>query len=166
MPIAKLPQPYGLRIEMIRAAGYSGQELLAVLLAADSEELRDQINKDISWDVFLEYVKEEWLTVKTAVLYGYRYKFLTIGGLKDLLSIRFRREEGVDYRFDGEQVEGLLLGQEELEALMELLAVNWNIDQGIEQSIELLNKGPLIKASDAVQVSVTIRHTRTNVLTG
>ncbi|MNI81740.1 hypothetical protein D3C73_1383840 [compost metagenome] len=139
---------------MIRASGFDVHELLAVLQAGDAQALRDQVNGEIGWDVFLEYAKEEWLTVKTAVLHGYRYKFLTIGGLKDLLSIRFHKEEGRDYSFDGEEVDGLMLEQAELEALKGFLAVNWSFAGVVDES-----------GSDGV-VRVKIRHSRSNVLAG
>jgi hypothetical protein len=127
MPTAKLPQPYGLRIELIRAGGLTDLEALKVLQEGDKETLVSRVSGEISWDGFLEYAKEEWLTVKTAIANGYRYKFLTIGGLKDLLSIRFGREAERDYTFDGGVVEGLRLAPEEYEALRGYLAVNWSL---------------------------------------
>lgn len=127
MPTAKLPQPYGLRIELIRAGGLSDPEALRILQAGDKEALISRVSGEIGWDGFLDYAKEEWLTVKTAVLSGYRFKFLTIGGLKDLLSIRFGKEDGVDYQFNGEEISALLLTQEERRALHALMPVNWQL---------------------------------------
>lgn len=132
MPEAKLPQPYGLRIEIIRAGGFADEELLRLLQAGDAQALRNKVNERISWDSFLEYARTEWPAVREAVLHGYRFTFLTIGGLKDLLSIRFGKEEARDYSFDGAEIAGLRLTPGQFEELKNCLSANWCI---IEQQL-------------------------------
>jgi hypothetical protein len=142
----KLPQPYALRIEMIRAKGFSDRELLALLEQSDSAELLAKVDAELNWDNFLDYVGEHWDTVKTAVLDGYQFSFISIGGIKNLLSIRFKKVEDQDYRFDGTCIEQLKLSNADLRLFRSLVpSTHWNIieigtdpeDGVIELKIEL-----------------------------
>lgn len=127
MSMVKLPQPYALRLEVIRAKGFSDREMLELLRRLDSRELQEKVNSELKWDSFLDYVQEQWETVKTAVLEGYRFSFITIGGLKSLLSIRFQKAEGEDYFFTGNRIEQLKLNAADLQLLRSLVPeMHWN----------------------------------------
>lgn len=146
MPIARLPQPYGLRIEMIRAGGFSDQELLKLVGSGTEKTLKEQVNSEIGWAGFLDYAQEDWITISTAVRSGYRFKFLTIGGLKDLLSIRHGKEEGKDYVYDGTRISGLKLNPSEYSRLEAILPANWSLAKELPQ------------ADDSGPVAVSISH--------
>ncbi|GIP41223.1 hypothetical protein J31TS4_45030 [Paenibacillus sp. J31TS4] len=125
MEAVKLPQPYGLRLEMIRAKGYTSEQIVALLGKDSAEALREQVGQEGNWDGFLDYVREHRGEVETALTTGYRFKFLTIGGVRSLLTIRFGKEEGKDFRFGGMFLEDVRLCPEELAELRELVPRHW-----------------------------------------
>lgn len=141
--MTRLPQPYALRIEMIRAKGFSEQEVLALLERGDAAELAAKVNAELSWDPFIAYVREHWETFQAAVLNGYRFSFMTIGGMKSLLEIRFNKTEKQDYRSHKRGIEGLKLSLSELQTFRKFVpSAQWAIEE---------------KATDAAGQAVEVR---------
>ncbi|WP_334075531.1 MULTISPECIES: hypothetical protein [Paenibacillus] len=99
--LTSLPQPYALRLEMIRAAGYSDREVISWIENKDAPGLKEKVNPDVDWEEFLAYAHQSGEAMRKAITEGYRFKFITAGGLQSLLRIRFGLQTGEDYRFDG-----------------------------------------------------------------
>jgi hypothetical protein len=127
MPLAKLPQPYALRMEMIRAKGYADHEVLAMIELYDAELLKVKVDAEVNWDGFLAYARENADNLKAAVLEGYHFSFITIGGIKSLLSIRFHKTEEQDYLLGGSSIERLTLSAAEFERLRGLVPPHWKM---------------------------------------
>ncbi|MFC4811714.1 hypothetical protein [Paenibacillus sp. GCM10023250] len=120
-----MPQLYALQLERIIARGFSADETLELLRHGSKEELAARIDPKPTWERLLTYAEEHWANVETAVREGYRFSFLTIGGLKSLLEIKFRKREETDYRFTGERIEGLRLADSELALLRSMVPAYW-----------------------------------------
>ncbi|GIP50794.1 hypothetical protein D3C76_405110 [compost metagenome] len=99
-PSVSLPQPYALRLETIRAKGMEENAALELLERNSAAEWQERINPELQWDGFAEYVREHVEEVKQAYLEGYRFKFMTVGGLRSLLQIKFGLQAGQDYVYD------------------------------------------------------------------
>jgi len=128
MPSVKMPQPYALRIERIRAMGYSATELLHLLKRDDAIEKLAEVDAEMDWENFLAYASQHGESMQEAVLHGYRFSYLTFGGLKSLLGIRYKKEEGRDYIVRGNCIEDLALDEDEVPLLQAMLPeVMWEI---------------------------------------
>jgi hypothetical protein len=127
MPLVKLPQPYALRMEMIRAKGYADHEVLALIELYDAERVKDKVDAEVNWDGFLAYARENADNLKAAVLEGYQFSFITIGGIKSLLSIRFHKTEEQDYVSGGSSIDRLTLSAAEFERLRGLVPQHWKM---------------------------------------
>lgn len=112
-----LPQPYALRLEMIRAAGYSDQDAIALIENKDTAALVQNVNPEVNWGEFLDYAHQKREDIRAAIAEGYRFKFITAGGLQSLLRIRFGLQAGEDYRFDGERFTEIRLSEPNFELL-------------------------------------------------
>lgn len=126
MSKTKLPQPYGLRLEMIRGAGYSDHEILKAIERSDASELHKKVDPEVSWDGLFNYAKEHRDALEKAVLDGYQFTFITIGGLKDLLAIRFGKNEEQDYRFGGTYIDRLRMNAADYLLLRDLVPNHWD----------------------------------------
>ncbi|MBO7747215.1 hypothetical protein I8J29_23715 [Paenibacillus sp. MWE-103] len=120
-----MPQLYALQLERILARGFSADETLALLWHGSKDELATRIDPEPTWERLLTYAGEHWANVEAAVRGGYRFSFLTIGGLMSLLAIKFRKREETDYRFTGERIEGLRLTGSELALLRSMVPTYW-----------------------------------------
>ncbi|WP_178020516.1 hypothetical protein [uncultured Paenibacillus sp.] len=129
VPYASLPQPYALRLEMIRAKGIEVAAVLELLDRNNAAEWQQRMNPKLQWDGFAEYVREHVDEVKQAYLEGYRFKFMTVGGLRNLLKIKFGLQAGQDYAFDesGNRFSGVKLKTEDYQNLRMLTPDYWEI---------------------------------------
>ncbi|GIO88247.1 hypothetical protein J25TS5_51790 [Paenibacillus faecis] len=112
-----LPQPYALRLEMIRAAGYSNQEAISLIENKDTATLVQNVNPEVNWGEFLDYAHQNREDIRAAIAQGYRFKFITAGGLQSFLRISFGLQAGEDYRFDGERFTEIGLSEPDFELL-------------------------------------------------
>ncbi|WP_410772331.1 hypothetical protein [Fontibacillus sp. BL9] len=125
MAQAKLPQPFALRMELIRSKGYSDLEVVSFIERGNGEELKSHVDPELNWGDFLEYARENFGTLKTAILEGYQFNFITAGGIQNLLRIRFSLQLVRDYRFDGSTFEGLSLMSQDYQLLRSLVPEHW-----------------------------------------
>ncbi|MFC5652679.1 hypothetical protein ACFPYJ_26885 [Paenibacillus solisilvae] len=131
----KLPQLYALQLERLLAHGLAPSEILELLQTGSEDELAERVNPEVKWERLLTYAKENRAAIEAAVLHGYSFPFITIGGLKSLLAIKFLKLEERDYRFTGQRIEGLQLNPPEYERLRVMVPLYWNfIPADAEQS--------------------------------
>lgn len=126
-PKTSLPQLYALRLERIQAKGIQGAELVKLLERKDSDELQQRVDSELQWDGFVEYLQEHWDDVKQALTEGYRFKFMTVGGLRSLLEIKFGLQAERDYVFDNNRFAGVRLHREAYQQLRALAPDYWEI---------------------------------------
>ncbi|NEW05027.1 hypothetical protein GK047_03205 [Paenibacillus sp. SYP-B3998] len=123
----KLPQPYGLRLEMIRAKGFTDAETIELLKRNNETELLAAIHSEINWEGFIAYNHEHGELLKAAVLDGYQFSFITIGGIKNLLSIKFNKHEGADYEIQGSFITKLKLSEADFLRIRLLVPKHWKL---------------------------------------
>lgn len=139
MELVKLPQPFALRLETIRAKGYSDEEIIALLERSGSTDLKRLIDPELDWREFAEFAALHPGTVRAAVAQGYRFKFITAGGIHNLLRIRFNLLSGPDYHFDGFRFSGLKLTRQDYDLLKNMIPEHWSLPvrDGNEKSNEV-----------------------------
>lgn len=126
-PKASLPQLYALRLEKIQAKGIQGAELVELLERKDAAELQQRVDPELQWDGFVEYLQEHWEEVRQALTEGYRIKFMTVGGLRGLLEIKFGLLPEQDYVFENNRFAGVRLHREDYQQLRWLAPDYWEI---------------------------------------
>lgn len=131
----KLPQLYALQLERMIAHGLSANKIMDLLRAgAESEaELTEAVDPNVKWERLLTFAQDNLQLMESAVSDGYRFPFITIGGIKNLLAIKYRKREGADYRFPGDRIEGLRLNGAELELLRSMIPTYWVFTRGDSQ---------------------------------
>lgn len=131
-----LPQPYALRLELIRSRGYSNREVLDLVERRDEAKLKEQINAELGWVDFLEYANAHAAEFAAAVWRGYTFKFMTIGGLRSLLEIKFGLQPERDYQLRAGKFTGLLLDASSCQLLERLTPDYWVISSQPEIAVE------------------------------
>lgn len=125
MAAANVPQPYGLRLEMMLARGLAPAEALALIRRGDAEALGERIHPELKWEGFVAYAQENDGRIEAALLEGFAFPFLTVGGLKQLLSIKFGLVEERDYRYAEGRFEGVRLTTADLAAFRRQVPPYW-----------------------------------------
>lgn len=124
---SKLALNYALMLEMLRANGFSGQEIINLLEEGDAKFL-ERFGEGIpSWKVMVDYYVNNREKCRDALTIGYEISFLTKGALKSLLSIKFGLKESVDFIDTGEFLDQVKITDENLQALQEMISMNWTI---------------------------------------
>jgi hypothetical protein len=121
----KLPQLYALQLERILARGLDSSEVIKLLHTSNEAELAERVDSQVKWVRLLEYAKDNWPVMESAVLEGYSFPFITIGGIKSLLDIKFRKLEGSDYRIADDRLEGLRLTAADYNVLRSMIPSYW-----------------------------------------
>jgi hypothetical protein len=127
MPIAKLPQPYALRLEMLRAKGYSKTEMIEIAVGYNEAEFKELIHSEVDWKGFMTYRHEYKETLVSAIKDGYQFSFITFGGIKNLLAIRFNKLEDADYDIVESTFRNLTLSSEQFQLFRSLVPNHWKM---------------------------------------
>lgn len=138
MEKVKLALNIALMIEMIRAAGYSDDEMIAALKKGD-HRLFEEIGEGIpDWETLIQYAKENWDKTEAAIRHGYKIIFLTFGALRSLLRIKFNLLQEEDYQMADKHLENVKITAKDLESLKSVIAKNWTIvETGYDTEKEL-----------------------------
>ncbi|MCY9660051.1 hypothetical protein P5G65_04225 [Paenibacillus chondroitinus] len=127
MSVVKLPQPYALRLEMISAKGYLKTEITEIVVRYKEAELKELVRSDVDWKGFVTYRDEHLETLLSAINDGYQFSFITFGGIKNLLAIKFNKLEGADYDIVESSFLNLTLSPEQFQLLRFLVPNHWNM---------------------------------------
>lgn len=138
MEKVKLALNIALMIEMIRAAGYSEDEMIAALKKGDHRRF-EEIGEGIpDWETLIQYGKENWDKTEAAIRHGYEITFLTFGALRSLLRIKFNLLQEEDYQMADKHLENVKITAKDLESLKSVIAKNWTIvETGYDAEKEL-----------------------------
>lgn len=136
MEKVKLALNYALMLEMIKAKEFSGPTIVS-LLNEGNEELLESLGEGIpSWKTLVDYYHSNKDKFHQALKHGYEIGFLTKGALKSLLSIKFGMKEGEDFSDTGEYLKGVKMTGDHLQALREIIAMNWTIIPQVENTAD------------------------------
>lgn len=109
-------------IEILRSNDVSKNDILQ---AVENKKVTkfQTYHKDFDFTLLYELQKD----LKDILIKGYQVKFLTLPGLKNLLRMKYDKEEGNDYETKETSLENLSLTKKELEDIKKWLSPNWSV---------------------------------------
>lgn len=126
-------------IETLRANGITNEEIIAGVKAKDVTGWK-QINEKFDFEQLIVLAEKDLASFEKAVNDGYIVKFVTVGGLERLLSLKFGKEAGKDYQKKQTGAAGLNLDEASLNELEQILSLNWKIEKEAEGISVLLKE--------------------------
>lgn len=114
------------QLETLRSKGLTDETLLTALKEKDLKILTDT---DDSYDYkeLIEAAEDNEDSFQEAVQSGYRVKFLSIYGIKNLLKLKYNLESDNDYTMSDNHFEGLLLTREQISEFQTLASSQWQV---------------------------------------
>lgn len=125
----RLPQPVGIRLEIARAGGLSGEALIDAIHRKETDTLKALGPERLPWDILIEYGEQNKDELEQAILDGYEFKFLTVRGLIHYLLYRFGLKEQEDYEASEGALEGLRLSRSSIAVLQATIPAFWQISE-------------------------------------
>lgn len=115
-------------IESLRSSGITNKEILSALKAGNIEPWQE-LHKNFDFEELLKLANKDIEQFQEVLDQGYQVKFITFNGLKNLLRIRFGKEENKDYVLEERGISNLVLDHEQLESVKQMLSENWVIKE-------------------------------------
>ena len=111
-------------IENLRSYGYSNDQILSKVQANDIEEFK-KVKENLDFSLLIGM--DESIGLKTLLEDGYKVKFLTFNGLKNLIRLKFGKIAEEDYQVDEFKLSGLDLDESQALDLGNALSSNWQM---------------------------------------
>lgn len=111
-------------IETLRGNGISNDKIIENIKANDLEEFK-AVKENMDFDALVELSKNA--DFETIVNDGYKVKFLTFNGLKNLIKMKFGKFADEDYQVDDFVISGLELDKNQQKDLENMLSANWTM---------------------------------------
>lgn len=111
-------------IETLRGNGISNDKIIENIRANDLEEFKT-IKENMDFDALVELDKNA--DFESIVNDGYKVKFLTFNGLKNLIKMKFGKFADGDYQVDEFVISGLELDENQQKDLENILSANWTL---------------------------------------
>lgn len=127
MEKVRLAQNIMLMLEAVRAKGLTNEEILRDVEHKEAAYFEPFGRGIPDWATFIEFARGNSEKFKQALEKGYQVGFLTFGGLKTLLNIKFNLTGEKDYELGSDHVQQVPLTSEQLDALKSILSNNWII---------------------------------------
>ncbi|MDM8099676.1 MULTISPECIES: hypothetical protein [Oceanobacillus] len=126
-------------IETMRVNGITNEEIIVGVKAKDVSGWK-QINEKFDFEQLIALAEKDLAAFEKVIHDGYAVKFVTVGGLERLLSLKFGKEAGKDYQKQQAGVIDLNLDEPALSELKQILSPNWKVEDGAEGISVLLKE--------------------------
>lgn len=145
MEINKVTLMEAYMIETLRSKGMSNIELVTELEQKNTNSLKSMDPNYDYTDLITLYERDK--KAFTSILTdGYEVKFVTMGGLKGLLELKFGKIATRDYTLTDKGMEHLEIEAEDLQVLNQFLSKNWTIQEAPVKS----------ESANTKQISITL----------
>ncbi|MCG1009732.1 hypothetical protein J4760_06835 [Salinicoccus sp. ID82-1] len=124
-------------IESLRSNGYSSTDIIEKVKNGKTEDFKS-VSRNTDYSALEEMHASG--NLESILNEGYKVKFLTENGLKNLIRMKYGKEDGLDYIYDNNQVTGLQLDEEEQQDLKNMLSQNW-VFQAEENGVSITPAG-------------------------
>ncbi|EMR06408.1 hypothetical protein C772_01679 [Bhargavaea cecembensis DSE10] len=111
-------------VESLRSKGMSNEEIITLVEQENAGRLKE-LEPRFDYSELVKAAREDLATFRSALFDGYEVKFVTFNGLKNLLRMRFGKEEERDYSLMETGIWGLRLSPQDLQQLNKMLSSNW-----------------------------------------
>ena len=112
-------------IETLRGNGISNDKIIENIKANDLEEFK-AVKENMDFEALVELGKNA--DFESIVNDGYKVKFLTFNGLKNLIKMKFGKFADEDYQVDEFVISGLELDENQQKDLENILSANWTLE--------------------------------------
>ncbi|MGO1923832.1 MAG: hypothetical protein ACTH14_08390 [Jeotgalicoccus sp.] len=112
-------------IETLRGNGISNDKIIENIKTNDLDEFK-AVKENMDFDALVELSKNA--DFEAIVNDGYKVKFLTFNGLKNLIKMKFGKFADEDYQVDEFVITGLELDENQQRDLENMLSANWTLD--------------------------------------
>lgn len=113
-------------IESPLAKGMERQTLLTYVHQEKTEKLNEYVGR-FEYNDLIEAYNKNPQNITSAILFGYQVKFVTLGGVKNLLGMKFALEEEKDFAVEEDRVLNIPLTKEQFTVVEEMLSSNWEL---------------------------------------
>lgn len=127
MSKARISQNEALMIEVLRANGLTGEELIAQVRQGDVAAIQQIGGDDFDFSNLVQFAQNDWERFEQAVAEGYEITFNTINGIKYLLKVKFNQIVDQDYENKGTYLDGIKLPAEDVAWLRSVLYKYWAV---------------------------------------
>lgn len=116
---------------MIETLFSKGLKKEAFIQALKEDSLKQIVQFDDSFDYtrLIDSVKGNETVFEEAIENCYRVSYLTIGGLKNLLRLKYGFEEGVDFNLYEQKLQGLSVSENQLKEIKALVGIVWIVEE-------------------------------------
>ncbi|WP_163102493.1 hypothetical protein [Peribacillus alkalitolerans] len=121
-----------LLLETVKSNGLTNDEIMRLLEERDYSRFHEVLEGLSEWADLADYYHWNKDEFKKIVNDGYKIKFLTKGGLRTLLRVKYGLNPNEDYEDGVDYFHDVKLSTKELESLCDNLSLNWSV-------IELVN---------------------------
>lgn len=111
-------------IETLRNNGISNDEIIKNIKENDLDAFK-KVKENMDFDALVALSKTA--DFEAIVSKGYKVKFLTFNGLKNLIKMKFGKFADEDYQVDEFVISGLELDQNQQQDLEHMLSANWTL---------------------------------------
>src|SRR5699024_2430405 len=115
-------------IETLRNHGVSNEEMVAKLRTGNVESWNN-FHERFDFNELLPLATKDIDQFKEILDQGYQVKFVTFNGLKNLLHMRFGKEQDKDYELLEKGIHKLVLERGQLETVKQMLSGNWVLEE-------------------------------------
>ncbi|WP_051239067.1 hypothetical protein [Jeotgalicoccus psychrophilus] len=112
-------------IETLRSNGIGNDKIIENIKANDLDEFK-AVKENMDFDALVELSKNA--DFEAIVNDGYKVKFLTFNGLKNLIKMKFGKFADEDYQVDEFVISGLEISEDQQKDLENMLSANWILD--------------------------------------
>ena len=112
-------------IETLRGNGIGNDTIIKNIKANDLDEFK-AVKENMDFDALVELSKNA--DFEAIVNDGYKVKFLTFNGLKNLIKMKFGKFADEDYQVDEFVISGLELDKDQQQDLENILSANWTLE--------------------------------------
>lgn len=123
-------------IETLRSKGMSNEQLIMELEQKNLDALKN-INPNYDYHDLVTLYEQDKSAFTSILTDGYEVKFVTMGGLKGLLELKFDKIADRDYTLTDKGIEHLEMEEHQLHVLNQLLSRNWTIEQSTSKEISV-----------------------------
>ena len=111
-------------IETLRGNGISNDKIIENIKANDLEEFK-AVKENMDFDALVEL--SENADFEAIINDGYKVKFLTFNGLKNLIKMKFGKFAEEDYQVEEFVISGLEISADQEKDLENMLSANWTL---------------------------------------
>lgn len=112
-------------IETLRGSGISNEQIIKDIEKNDLTAFK-AVKENMDFDALVAL--NESADFKSIINDGYKVKFLTFNGLKNLIKMRFGKFAEEDYQVEEFVLSGLVLTDQQKKDLENMLSANWTLE--------------------------------------